>query len=388
MADEKLHKFDTGVEGWTTIVTKLGNGKGTREQFQKSNPSALDPVHQTLVDTSAFALNTVHTQLSDIISKMNDAWRGENADDAVGVLGDLQTDAMSVHTNVSRVAQYLKGFQVDWAKIRVKALTLGDKDDDQAHIYFREFVDAENTCKDGWPNTLYYHEPLNSYNNLNPPGPGGVPGGGPGGPGNLPGGYPGSHPGNYPGTHPGNFPGTHPGTHPGNYPGNYPGTHPGNYPGTHPGGYPGDAPGSPGGYPGNAPGNYPGNYPGTHPGGYPGSPGAHPGVGIDTGSHLAGLDGGPGAGIGSGPGAGIGGGPGGVPGGVPGGGPGGVPGGGPGGAGLAAGGPGGGGVVAGPGRGMMPGPGGGGDGDRDRSTWLTEDDDIWSGEDAPPGVIE
>lgn len=38
---------------------------------------------------------------------------------------------------------------------------------------------------------------------------------------------------------------------------------------------------------------------------------------------------------------------------------------------------------------MMPmhGSGQGGDEERERSTWLEEEDDVWGGDDAPPGVI-
>jgi hypothetical protein len=38
---------------------------------------------------------------------------------------------------------------------------------------------------------------------------------------------------------------------------------------------------------------------------------------------------------------------------------------------------------------MMPMRGGGSsdEDERERSTWLAEDDDVWAGESAPPGVI-
>jgi hypothetical protein len=36
----------------------------------------------------------------------------------------------------------------------------------------------------------------------------------------------------------------------------------------------------------------------------------------------------------------------------------------------------------------MHGSGQGGDSERERGTWLSEDDDVWGLEDAPPGVIE
>src|SRR6266516_3912802 len=129
-----------------------------------------------------------------------------------------------------------------------------------------------------------------------------------------------------------------------------------------------------------------------HVGG-PGGPG--PGGGVDTGAGLAGFDGGGGAGGGGaggfgagdaggiGPGSGIGAGGGGA--GLSGGGAGG-------GSGLAGGGAGAGGAgaAAASGRGMMPmhGGQGGDEEERERSTWLTEDDDIWGGEDGLPPVLQ
>ncbi|MFS2295697.1 MAG: hypothetical protein FWJ90_23885 [Actinomadura sp.] len=181
-------------------------------------------------------------------------------------------------------------------------------------------------------------------------------------------------------------------------PGDLPGG-PGDLPGG-PGG-PGDLPGGPGGP--NTPGgpNGPGipggpNGPGI-PGG-PDGPGGIPGGG--PGTDLASMPGGPGAG----PGLGAGGVGGGMPGG-PGGGPGlGGVGSGPGGLGAGVG-PGAG-LVGGPGalgRGSMGGRGGmgmgmpmgagarpGGDGgdEHERKTWLTEDEDVWGGNDdtAPPVI--
>ncbi|RKS71122.1 hypothetical protein BZB76_5608 [Actinomadura pelletieri DSM 43383] len=182
---------------------------------------------------------------------------------------------------------------------------------------------------------------------------------------------------------------------------------PGGGPGGMPGG-PGDLPGGPGGS-GDLPSG-PGGVPGgpKGPGGLPDGPGG-PGLpgGPGSGSGLPGTDlaglppGGPGGGPGLG-GGGLGGGPGGAPG-LGSGGPGGIPGGAPGlGSGGIGAGPGamGAGALGGSGfgaRGGMTGMGmpmgagarGGGDGnEHERSTWLTEDEDVWGGNDdtAPPVI--
>ncbi|GAA2426977.1 hypothetical protein GCM10010191_44590 [Actinomadura vinacea] len=191
----------------------------------------------------------------------------------------------------------------------------------------------------------------------NTPGPPDTPGG-PGSP-KMPGGGPGGGPGGMPsGPEAGDLPkGGVP--QPPEYPGGPDG----------PGGP--DIPGGPGGGPGGIPGG--GGVPGGGPGG--------------LGSDLASM---PGGGPGGGAGGGLGGG---APGGMPGGGPGG-------GLGSAGGGPGA--VPAGAfgkggmGAGGMPmgmpmgagGGAGGNDNERERSTWLTEDEDVWGGnDDTTPPVI-
>jgi hypothetical protein len=361
MADQKVHTYVTGASGWEMVVSHYGNGKGTREQFQKSNPDALLPIIGTLRDASTFALSTVHTDLGQIITSLNAAWRGDNADDAVTTLKALQTDANSISESTGTVSTYLNHFHKAWTDLKAQADGLGDDDDAQAKQIFNQYMQAENYCKDHWPNTLYYHEPLNTEGDFNPdPGPGGGPGGAPG-----PGGYPGGAPG----------------------PGGYPGGHPG------PGGSGGPGPG-PGGYPGGYPGNYPGGPGGSGPGGYPGSGDPT----LDSGSTLASYDpggiGGGGGGLGSGggglgAGGGLGGGGLGSDGGAGAGS--GLAGGANGGGAGFGGGPGGAGAGAAAGRGMMSPMHGGGQGDegeRERNTWLTEDDDVWGADEASPGVIE
>ncbi|CNE28004.1 WXG100 family type VII secretion target [Mycobacterium tuberculosis] len=191
-----------------------------------------------------------------------------------------------------------------------------------------------------------------------PGSPGGPPDmpGGPGGPGDLPGGP------NGPGNGPGDFPGGPggPGGGP-NGPGGIPGG-PGGGPGDFGGGGPGGFGGGPGTDLASMPGGGPGGAPGLGGGGLGGGPGSAPGLG---GGGLGGGPGGMGPGMGAGPGAF-----------------------GPGALGKnALGGKGG---MAGMGM-PMGGARGGGSGDQnehERSTWLTEDEDVWGGDDdtAPPVI--
>jgi hypothetical protein len=167
----------------------------------------------------------------------------------------------------------------------------------------------------------------------------------------------------------------------------------------------GDGAGGPqfGGPAGSGTGAGTGHLPGTGGAGGLGGPydagsalaGSGVGSGIDSGLGGPGAGSGIGSGgIGGGPGSGLGGGPGsagGVAGGAPGsllaGGRGGA---GRGGGGLAGGGAGAGGSAAGRNAAPMHGGGEGGDEEeRQRSTWLTEDEDVWGGAtNAPPPVID
>ena len=106
------------------------------------------------------------------------------------------------------------------------------------------------------------------------------------------------------------------------------------------------------------------------------------GGGLGGGSGAGGFGGGSGGGLGSGGGSGLGGSAGGMMGGGTAGRPGSAP------AGAGAGGRGVMGGMGGMGGGRGGGGGGGGDDDeRERSTWLTEDEDVWGAAPAPPGVI-
>ena len=235
MADQSVKSFDTGVAGWEMVVDHYGNGKGTREQFDNSRPQDLEPVIDGLRNASDFAKSSVHDEIGRILTNLQAAWRGDNADQAVQTLQSLQTDAMSISQSTGTISSSLETFRKAWVQLKGQASQLGDDDDAGAKRIFNAYIQAENDCKQPWPNTLYYHQPLSQGGQ-----PGGVPGGVPGG---GPGGYPGGFPGHYPG--PGGIPGS-----PGNFPGNYPGS-PGS-PGS-PGNYPGHYPGSPGNYPGNYP---------------------------------------------------------------------------------------------------------------------------------------
>ncbi|TYB40886.1 WXG100 family type VII secretion target [Actinomadura chibensis] len=165
----------------------------------------------------------------------------------------------------------------------------------------------------------------------------------------------------------------------------------------------GGLPGGGGGVPGGGPGGIPAGGGGGMPGGIPGGGGLPSGIGGGGGSDLAGLPGGGGVdpfGKGGLPGGGLPGG-GGIPGGGAGGMAGGVPGGllGSGSTSAGRGGVGGGrglGKAGLSGRGGMGAPmgggrGGGGNGEdeHERTTWLTEDEDVWGGNDGDttPPVI-
>jgi hypothetical protein len=354
------HTYETGSRDFNVIVDHYGNAKGTKSEFQDSQPEKIDTLIAGIYRTNRFAYETLQPELEGIKADIIACWQGENADKALNIVATLSTDASTIGDNTRKCGDALSTFQSDWINLKSQASSLYEgvagtglnQDNDGAHRIYDAFTKSMDTAMHTMPSELVYHTPLSSdkYDHVGPPGPG------PGGPG--PGGF-------GPGTGPGGIgPGTGPGIGPGTGPGYGPGTGPG------------------------------GNGPGTGPGGI-GPGGIGPGTGVDTGAGLAGFDGGgaggfgagdaggvgPGGGIGPGSGAGAGGGGAGLSGGGAGGGAGLVGGGaGAGGAGAAAAG----------GRGMMPmhGGQGGDEEERERSTWLTEDDDIWGGEDGLPPVLQ
>jgi hypothetical protein len=379
---DDVQVINTGSDQFDIVVNHYGDAKGTKDQFQKSDPSRINPLIEENYHAAAFASETIAPRLQAIRTALAAAWEGEQADRAMSIIETLTTDAHTIATNANTCRRSFEDFQQTWSTLKSRASGLYEgvagtglhQDNDGAHEIYRQFNAAMDTAMHTMPSQLQYHTPLDQQT----AGPGPGPGPGPGGPG--PGGY-GPGPGNY-------------GPGPG-------GMNPGHY-------GPGPSLPSTGGTHGPGPGTYgpgPGTY-GPGPGGTTGGYGPG-GIGLDTGSTLAGLDGGAGGydgggglgGGGLGAGGGVGGGLG-AGGGVGGGlGAGGGAGAGLGGAESAvAGYPGGGAGVGGAGaagagaggRGMMMpmhGSGGNDEDERERSTWLSEDDDLWGGDDAAPSVI-
>jgi hypothetical protein len=354
------HTYETGSRDFNVIVDHYGDAKGTKSEFKDSQPEKINTLIAGIYRTNRFAYETLQPELEGIKADIIACWQGENADKALNIVATLSTDASTIGDNTRKCGDALSTFQSDWITLKGQAGDLYEgvagtgfhQDNDGAHRIYDAFTKSMDTAMHTMPSELVYHTPLSSDKYDHVTGPGGP---GPGGPG--PGGF-------GPGTGPGGIgPGTGPGIGPGTGPGIGPGTGPGYGPGTGPGGI--------------------------------GPGGIGPGTGVDTGAGLAGFDGGgaggfgagdasgvgPGGGIGPGSGIGAGGGGAGLSGGGAGGGAGLVGGGaGAGGAGAAAAG----------GRGMMPmyGGQGGDEEERERSTWLTEDDDIWGGEDGLPPVLQ
>jgi len=299
----------------------------------------------------ATTLAEVHAQLTTALQTIKDHWHGDAADSAQDHISRIHTSSDNLASSSGDTSHAILAMQQAVKTSQSTPIT-----DDNAVAVWTRFKNDTNTALGLLPGSLSTDIPGGGNDTSYNPGPPG-PGVGPGAPGVGPGVGPG-HIG--PGISPG--PGVGPGTGPGI----------------------GHGPGGPGpiGPGGIGPGHV---GPGIGPGGI------GPGTGIDAGSSLAGAGGGPGVGPGGAGGAGLGsgGGPG-AGGGL--GSSGGLAGGAAGGGGTSygvAGVPDGAGGAAGAGRGMMPMTGGQGNDEqeRERSTWLTEDEDVWGGSDAPPPTI-
>jgi hypothetical protein len=389
-----------GVGGWENAW------KVWEDQFDKLK-ALVDSMNPGAVETGGNTYNRVSTRMYDTMEliyaqsrRMSEAWGGEDARAAMDQMNKAYRQAREIysvsqstgsalkgHATTQRnwQAQYGSGSATDswvrevmrWTTVAIPpignpASLLGNNASAGAAMH-QVNVDTETT-NDRFPDVIRQDMPMGR--DITEPPPFKDPGGGGGMPNTpkMPGG---GGPGGMPS---GDMPGG-----PGGIPGGGPGSPSG----------PGDIPGGPGGI-GGGPGSPSG--PGGIGGG-PGSPSGIPGgggIGGGTGSDLASLPGGmPGGGGGGGSLSG-----GAPPGGMPGGLGGGAPGGGPAGAGMGGAFPGGMPGAGAAGRGAagmggmgmpMGGMGGGGRGDGDeheRSTWLSEDEDVWGGsDDAAPPVI-
>jgi hypothetical protein len=394
-------KIRQDVRGASDGVGGLDSWKIWEDQFDRLK-QLVDSMNPGNVETGGNTYNRVSRRMYDTMEliynqsrRMSEAWGGEDARKAMDQMNTAYRQAREIylksgdtgraltsHAQTQKIwkSQYGSGGPTDSWVQEVKRWTasipgitpgpmslLGNNANAGAAMH-QVNVDTE-TSNNRFPEGIRQDMPTIGQDTPPPPPP--PPGKPPGQP-NMPGG-------------PGDMPGG-----PGDVPGG-----PGGMPGSPSG--PGDVPGGPGGIPGGPGG--PGG-PGDMPGGPGGIPGGG-GIGSGPGSDLASMPGGGPGGM-PGGGGGLGGGaPGGMPGGVGAGAPGGMPGGGPAGAGLGGpgafpgglagmgrGGPGAGGM-GGMGMPMGAGMGGRGDGDEhERSTWLSEDEDVWGGDDetAPPVI--
>ncbi|MGH3628837.1 MAG: hypothetical protein ACRDRL_15555, partial [Sciscionella sp.] len=282
MTGDNEQVIHTGSDQFNIVVSHYGDAKGTKDEFHKSDPNAIDPLIQENYQAYTFATEHMAPQLQSIRKNLAACWQGEHADHATGIIDTLSTDASTIGTNTKACNRSFDDFQKSWVRLKSQAQGLYEgvmgsgvhQDNSGAHTIYKNFNDAMNTAMNTMPAQLVYHTPFEDQQT--------------GGPGPGPGPGPGAGPGNF-----------GPGPGPGHY---GPGPGPGHY-GPGPGG---PGPGGPGGYGPGGPGGYgPGPVgPGpVGPGGF--GPG---GGGGPTGSTLAGYDG---SGMGGGAGGGLGGGAGG-----------------------------------------------------------------------------
>ncbi|TDC90346.1 hypothetical protein [Actinomadura sp. 7K507] len=348
-----------------------------KNKLKSLNPGKVGDASTAYKDAAEALAEMTDELRNNFANKIVTHWKGEAAQKALDQLGQVYNTAGTLsddsHRNASLYAWY-KHDVLDWYKTQGETMTDGwvhtGGDDDNARELMNRFIGRMKEAFDGHPLKIEKDLPSGVGNGGEDGPPYGGPGPGSGGPGPFGGGGPG-----------GSFGGS---------------------------GLPASDGASPfSGGPGSGPGSWnpggdggpfaPGGGGGPHLSGVPGGSGLPGGGGSLSGapsSDLAGMPGG---------GGGMPGGGGGMPGGgMPGGGFGADPGGfgGPG-AGAGGTGPGGGAMgAAGRGAGMrggmpmggMPMGAGGGQGgqgeERDRQTWLSEDEDVWGGDDdtAPPVI--
>ncbi|WP_139980716.1 hypothetical protein [Nocardioides litoris] len=396
--------YSTGASSFAGgTVNSEGDAGGIKKQLLESDPNLLDPIISGMEDAQAMGEH-VASSLASIHNRLANAWRGGESKAALSTVEGLRKNGEAMYDEAGRVHGPLSAFKQSWVEVKNSAhniddssflegaakgapfgpvaavgvgavTTMNNTSDEDARAYLQKIVDNYRDAVHMMPNQSSTHLVNDgSQEHWNNQGFGGTGGGNGSTPTGL-GGGPSFNGTGGPSIGSPSLPSQPPPTQPPPPPG-LPSEAPPELPGL-PGG-PGDYPGSPG-------------YPG-----YPGSPGVGPadGIRLDNGSQLAGIGpgGGPGApGLGAGPGGGLGS-AGGLSGGAGGGGlVGGMPGAGGSGSGSPTGGAGGAAGGAAGARGGMPGmmPMHGNQNEEqenERSTWLSEDEDVWGGDDLPPSL--
>src|SRR6266705_521878 len=192
------HTYETGSRDFNVIVDHYGNAKGTKSEFQDSQPEKINTLIAGIYRTNRFAYETLQPELEGIKADIIACWQGDNADKALNIVATLSTDASTIGENTRKCGDALSTFQSDWINLKSQASDLYEgvagtgfhQDNDGAHRIYDAFTKSMDTAMHTMPSELVYHTPLSSdkYDHVGPPGPG------PGGPG--PGGFgPGTGPG-------------------------------------------------------------------------------------------------------------------------------------------------------------------------------------------------
>src|SRR3954471_6918358 len=196
MTGKNQRTYYTGSDQFNVIVNDYGDAKGTKDEFEKSQPEQIDGVIAALARTNSFA-SSMQTELAGIRNDLAACWQGEHADKALDIVKTLNHDAHSISVNTGKCHGALEQFQSDWRTLKGQASGLDEgfmgsgmgQDNSGAHQVFDRFVKAMDTAMHTMPAQLSYHTPLGQHDNGPGPGPGpGGPGPGGLGPGVGPGG--------------------------------------------------------------------------------------------------------------------------------------------------------------------------------------------------------
>lgn len=181
----------TGSDRFNIVVHHYGDARGTKDQFAASNPGAIDALIDENYAAHTFASGTLAERLRAIRGRLAAAWEGESADQAAAIIDTLQSDAETIATNTRACGDSFAQFQRTWAELKSQAGSLYEgvmgsglnEDNGTAHRIYKQFNDAMQQSMHAMPSRLVYHEPLQQSGRYDSLTPGGAPGGGAGGPG-------------------------------------------------------------------------------------------------------------------------------------------------------------------------------------------------------------
>lgn len=162
------HEIATGADAFSIVVNHYGNARGTKSEFEKSNPDLLDPLINANLATYHLASDALTPGLASIRAALEECWTGSSADNALSIVDELKTNSSTIGANTLACYDSFVQFQSTWRSCKGDADSLyegvagsgaGEDNSGARRVYLR-FNNAMQTSMHAMPSELVYSEPL------------------------------------------------------------------------------------------------------------------------------------------------------------------------------------------------------------------------------------